>query len=223
MVSTTLDLSKLPAHVGIIPDGNRRWAKKHKVSYIKAYEVGYNVLRRTLEDLFDLGVTYVSVYLMSRDNCLKRSRLELAILNALASKGFRELRVNPKLLEKRVMVKVLGDLSLVSNEARREAELTVKETYNTKPGGILYLALCYSGKWEVMESLKHGRLPESLSMPPIDLVIRTGGRRRLSDFFPLQASYAELYFTDTLWPDFNKQELLRALKWYSSQERLFGR
>ncbi len=192
------------------------------MSFSSAYERGYEVLRSILKSLLKLGVKYVSVYVMSRDNCIKRSKLELEILNALAVRGFRELREEPFVIENEVSVVVLGDLSLVSNKVREEMNRTIEFTKKFKKRS-LYLALCYGAKWEIENALKRGTLPQSLNIPMIDLVIRTGGRRRLSDFLPIPASYAELYFTETLWPDFNENELLKAIKWYSTQERLFGK
>jgi undecaprenyl pyrophosphate synthase len=212
----------VPTHVGIIPDGNRRWAKLHRLSFARAYEKGYSVLKDILINLLNLGVRYVSVYVMSRDNCMKRSKVELGILNALAVRGFRELREEPFVSEKKVAIKVIGDTSLVNDEVRSEMKKTLEFTKEFKER-TLYLAICYSVKWEIEEAIKNGRLPDTLNMPMIDLIIRTGGRRRLSDFLPIPASYAELYFTETLWPDFNRDELMKAIEWYSRQERLFGR
>ena len=217
------DLNTKPLHVGLIPDGNRRWAKREGVNYITAYNRGYEVLKEILELLLETGVKYVSVYVMSRDNCLKRSRLELSILEALAIRGFRELRADSKIRSKNIGVSVLGDLGLLSRSVREEAERTISELNPEGSTAVLYLAICYGGRWEVEYYSKRGLVPPSLRMPPIDLVIRTGGRRRLSDFFPLASSYAELYFTDTLWPDLSPSELCKALEWYSKQERLFGK
>ena len=212
----------IPNHIGIIPDGNRRWAKRNKVSYIEAYFKGYEVLRFILRKLLKLGVKFVSVYVMSRDNCLKRSKMELDILNELVLRGFKELREDPMVNDNKVSIKVIGDLSLVRENVRHEAKKTIDATRSYKEKA-LYLALCYGVKWEIKEAVKKGQLPPSLLMPPIDLIIRTGGRKRLSDFLPIPSSYAELYFTDVLWPDFNEEELIKAIKWFSSQERLFGK
>jgi tritrans,polycis-undecaprenyl-diphosphate synthase [geranylgeranyl-diphosphate specific] len=212
----------IPHHVGIIPDGNRRWARKNGVSFAVAYNKGYEVLKEILKYLLDLGVKYVSVYVMSRDNCLKRSNFELKILNDLAYRGFRELRNERLIKEKKVSVRVIGDLNLVEERVRKEINKTVNYTAKFRER-TLYLAVCYGVRWEIEEAIKNNKIPFSLTIPMIDLVIRTGGRRRLSDFLPIPASYAELYFTDTLWPDFNKEELIKALEWYKRQERLFGR
>ncbi len=221
MVLKTLS-NKIPNHVGIIPDGNRRWAKKNHVDYAEAYIRGYKTLRYILKKLLSLGVRYVSVYVMSRDNCLKRDKLELDVLNELALRGFKELRDDPFVINNEVSIRVLGDLALVKEKVRSEAEKTIDATgsYNKR---TLYIAICYGVRWEIKEAVKKGNLPYSLLIPPIDLVIRTGGRRRLSDFLPIPASYAELYFTEILWPDFNEEELIKAIKWFSRQERLFGR
>ncbi len=208
----------MPVHVGIIPDGNRRWARKNNTSYAKAYETGYARLRDAIDYLMRKGVKYVSVYTMSRDNCRKRSKLELQVLYKLLIKGMRELRER----DRKPRILVMGDLTLLPVEARREIRETVEATRNIGDY-TLVTAICYSGVWEVEYYMKRGLMPPSLSLPPIDLLIRTGGFRRISSFLLLLLEYAELYFTDTLWPDFTEERLQEALDWFSSQERKFGR
>ncbi len=122
----------------------------------------------------------------------------------------------------RLKVKVVGDLGLVSGAAREEVMALEAETaqYN---GGSLHLGICYSGEWErQMIALGMGAPSLIAGVPPIDLVIRTGGMRRLSGFFPLQTTYSELYFTDLLWPEFSREELKKALEWYEAQKKNFG-
>ncbi len=212
----------LPGHVGIIPDGNRRWAARRGVGLSEAYEAGYRRLREAVEELNRLGVRSVSVYAMSRDNCVKRGKRELVLLHHLASRAFRELREDDRLRDEGIRIQVLGDLTLLPVEVRREALETVRST-STRSGGLLLIALCYSGRWEVEYYTARGLEPPSLSLPGVDLLIRTGGYRRISSFLPLLLEYAEMYFTPTLWPDFDRGELARALEWFSMQQRKFGK
>ncbi len=212
----------LPGHVGIIPDGNRRWARRRGVSLADAYRAGYERLREVLDRLLDLGVRAVSVYAMSLDNYLKRSGEEAGAVMALALKGFRELRSSRRLASKGVEVRVIGRLNLAPSEVREEAEALEAETRG-RGGPKLYIAFLYSSRAELEEAASSCRVPETARIEPIDLIIRTGGMRRISDFFPLASIYAELYFTETLWPDFTLDELERALEWYSRIPRRFGR
>ncbi len=208
-------------HVGIIPDGNRRWAKRNNVGINEAYSKGYSTLERILKALLKAGVTTVSVYALSRDNCVKRGAIELRLIYGIAVKAFQRLRSNGLLEEKRIRVNVIGDLSLVPSRLRKEVYTTMRET-SDRDEGLLNIALCYSPRWEIEHYLKRGVVPPSLRIKPIDLLIRTGGARRISGFFPLLLEYAEMYFTDTLWPDFSEEELWRAVSWFKSQKRNFG-
>ena len=208
-------------HVGIIPDGNRRWARRNNVSIGEAYNRGYDTLERILRELLKAGVTTVSVYALSRDNCIKRGPLELRMIYGMAVKAFQRLRRDRDLEERGVRVSVIGDLSLVPPRLRREVYTTMRET-GDRSGGLLNIALCYSPRWEIEYYLRRGVTPPSLRIRPIDLLIRTGGARRISGFFPLLLEYAEMYFTETLWPDFGEEELWRAISWFKSQKRNFG-
>ncbi len=212
----------LPASIGIIPDGNRRWARKAGLSYPKAYREGYQRLRQALRWVLDEGVREAVVYVLSRENCTNRAPYEWAVLSELLVEGLSDLRKDETIHGERIRVRVVGDLSLVSQRAREEVWSLEGETANYS-GGSLHLGVCYSGEWE--RSLVASGLPAPsiiAGVPKIDLVIRTGGMRRLSGFFPLQTTYSELYFTDTLWPDFSKGELQEALAWFGEQKRNFG-
>lgn len=206
-------------HVGIIPDGNRRWARLRGLTLNDAYEAGYSKLREVLEWLLDYDVRYVTVYAMSLDNCIKRSELEREILLKILGRALHEVE-RDKILERYdASLVVSGDLSRLPEGLRwRITNLTEKYGGGRR---VLHIGLCYSTRWE-LSTYKNGLLP-SLRLPPIDLVIRTGGMRRISGFFPLLVEYAELYFTDTLWPDFTRRELDQAIEWYRRQTRNFGK
>ncbi|MFP3242407.1 undecaprenyl diphosphate synthase family protein [Caldisphaera sp.] len=210
----------LPIHIGIIPDGNRRWAKKNKIDFFTAYKIGFENLKKILDKIVDYGIYNASVYVLSYENCTRRSKTELNFLFYLSKEGFNYIRENQKLKDNDISVRVIGDMSIVPDYILNEIKKTEEETKNRK-NGILNLAYCYSGEWE-LNLIKNGEKPPSLYMKPIDLLIRTGGVKRISGFFPLLINYAEFYFTDILWPDFNEIELEKSLNWFSSQPRNFG-
>ncbi len=207
-------------HVGIIPDGNRRWARLRGLGLRDAYEAGYLKLKKVLEWLLEFDVKHVSIYAMSWENCTYRSEAEKKILYSILGRALREARSDSLLKRHNARIVVTGDLSMVPEPLRMEIESLREETIN---GGekLVNIGLCYSLEWEI-RTYKGAKLP-SLNMPQIDLVIRTGGMRRMSGFFPLLVEYAELYFTDTLWPDFSRQELAEAIDWFYKQKRNFGR
>ncbi|MEB2836402.1 MAG: undecaprenyl diphosphate synthase family protein [Desulfurococcales archaeon] len=213
-------MPRAPLHVGIIPDGNRRWARRHGVSLDEAYERGYETLRTIIDHLYSWGSRYVTVYVLSRDNALRRSKLELSLVFRLVRRGLKDLMSDEALERRDVRVEVLGDTSVLPADVADLARRLEEETSHRR-GGLLVLLIGYSSLWELALALK-GIEPPSTRLPPVDLVIRTGRWRRLSDFVPFAARYAELYFTETLWPDFTIEELERALDWFSSVKRNFG-
>ncbi len=213
---------RIPIHVGIIPDGNRRWAKKHGVDLFNAYETGYKKLVEIIKYLNKRGIQYVSVYGLSYDNCRNRPIHEKKIIEDIAIMALRDLRRDRELEEKGIRVLVLGDPGIFSSKLYEEVQITVDATKN-RDKGILLIGICYSGSWETRKFCKSGSTLPSLSYPPIDLIIRTGGMRRLSGFFPLLSEYAELYFMDKLWPEITIRDVDQALDWFARQPRNFGR
>ncbi len=212
----------LPKHVGIIPDGNRRWARKNKVDLFDAYVRGYNKLVEIVKHLNSYNINYISVYGLSYDNCIRRSESEKRVIEEIAIMALRDLRKDKDLESNDIRVMILGDPTIFSNKLAEEAEYTVSATKHRK-NGLLTIGICYSGQWEVKNYCgKKNTLP-SLELPSIDLIIRTGGMHRLSGFFPLLSEYAELYFLDKLWPEITRQDITNALEWFSRQPRNFGR
>ena len=207
-------------HVGIIPDGNRRWARSRGLTIRDAYEAGYNKLKEVARYLFDYNVRYLTVYAMSYDNCVKRDVDERNALLRVLDKAIVDLERERLLDEYDVKLVVSGDLTLIPDGTRRKIQDLV-ERYSSGRR-VLHVGLCYSVWWELSQ-LKHRNLGFEQRMPPIDLVIRTGGARRISGFFPLLVEYAELYFTDTLWPELTRRELDLAIEWFRRQRRNFGR
>jgi undecaprenyl pyrophosphate synthase len=207
-------------HVGIIPDGNRRWARSRGLTIRDAYEAGYSKLKEVARYLFDYNVRYLTVYAMSYDNCAKRDVDERNALLRVLDKAIVDLERERLLDEYDVKLVVSGDLTLIPDGTRRKIQDLV-ERYSSGRR-VLHVGLCYSVWWELSQ-LKHRNLGFEQRMPPIDLVIRTGGARRISGFFPLLVEYAELYFTDTLWPELTRRELDLAIEWFKRQRRNFGR
>jgi len=207
-------------HVGIIPDGNRRWARSRGLTIRDAYEAGYSKLKEVARYLFDYNVRYLTVYAMSYDNCVKRDADERNALLRVLDKAIVDLKRERLLDEYDVKLVVSGDLTLIPDGTRRKIQDLV-EMYSSGRR-VLHVGLCYSVWWELSQ-LKHRNLGFEQRMPPIDLVIRTGGARRISGFFPLLVEYAELYFTDTLWPELTRRELDLAIEWFKRQRRNFGR
>ena len=220
---TELDKLEIPRHVGIIPDGNRRYSRIARLSYRVAYNIGYENLRSIMKELLRMGVRYLSVYAMSLDNCVKRSSEELATLYELIIRGVDELARDEDVERNDIRIIFFGDLSILPRRVQEKVKELEEMTANRK-GGIMGVALCYSILREIdMDKNGCGRPISYRVMPPIDLVIRTGGQRRLSDFFPVNARYAELYFTEKPWPAFSIEDLYNAVKWFQSVPRNFGR
>jgi len=207
--------SAVPIHVGIVPDGNRRWARRNGVSLLEAYLRGYRNVKMLSKELYNRSVRVVSVYGVSAENCEKRSPEEKKIIEKVAIHALRDLRSDE-------FVRVLGWPSRLSEAVATEAEITTRELDRGR-GGLFVLLICYSGRAEIEWYSARGMIPPSLLLPPVDLVIRTGGVRRLSGFLPVASDYAELYFSDKLWPDFGLQDIEKALSWFSMQKRNFGR
>lgn len=208
---------RVPLHVGIIPDGNRRWARARGVPLHKAYERGYDVMVSSLVLLADAGVKYATLYVMSRENCVKRAESERQIIFSLLRRSLEELSKGKTLAGYSPELRVVGDLSMIPADIRE----TISSLEGHRSDLKIVLGICYSVSWE-HEFIRKGLTPPSLELPPIDLVIRTGGMRRISGFFPLLLEYSELYFTNVLWPDFSKEELESALEWFRIQKRNFG-
>lgn len=233
----------LPRHIAIIPDGNRRWARMLGEEPWIGHLYGYEKIKETLQWIWELGgVKYVTIYAMSTENCRSRSQEERAKLFELFERGVRELIESGELERRRVRVKVIGDRSLIPPRllelSKKIEDLTA--SFNER---YLYIALCYGGRHEILEAVKRiyedlrsGKirledLDEELfssylftgEAPDPDLVIRTSGEERISNFLLWQAAYSELYFCDVLWPDFRKVDFLRAIRSYQMRERRFGK
>jgi tritrans,polycis-undecaprenyl-diphosphate synthase [geranylgeranyl-diphosphate specific] len=231
----------LPNHLGVIIDGNRRWAKKRGLPPWKGHEAGAKKLNEFLNWCLEVGIQNVSIYTLSTEN-LNRPKEELKHLFRILEEYIDGLLNNKErfaLLEKyEVKVRFVGELNRLPKKLIKLMGKLMEKTAKYQKR-VLNFLVAYGGKSEIVnaikkiaeEIVKRGKIEISekdvekyLYIPiPLDLVIRTGGYQRLSNFLLWQVSYAEIYVTKTLWPDFSKKEFIKALKWYSRQKRNFGR
>ncbi len=227
----------IPTHVAIIPDGNRRWASMMGLPKYVGHESGYKKMKEVLNWLYDLGVRIVTVYAMSYENCIKRSEDEKKYLYSLIERGLRELVEEAQ--KRGARIKVTGRLDLVPQSLRsiaREAETATRDNGER----LVNIALCYGGRQEIIDAIrriardaKQGYIdPEEITEDLLvkylevdhepDLVIRTSGEMRISNFLLWQSAYSELYFCEAYWPELRKIDLLRAIRSYQMRERRFG-
>lgn len=231
-----------PVHVGIIPDGNRRWARMYNLETWKGHEEGYKRIREVLNWIWELGIKAVTVYAMSTENCTRRPPVERERLFELARKGLRDLLTNKDIKKYKVRVRVIGNLDLVPQDIRDLAKKVEEATIHHNER-VLNIALCYGGRQEIIDAVrkiakdvKEGYLDPSninedlfrkylytSNIPDPDLVIRTSGEVRISNFLLWQLAYSELYFCEAYWPEFRKIDFWRAIRSYQHRERRFGR
>ncbi len=225
-------------HIAIIMDGNGRWAERENVERVEGHRAGAKALKRTVEAAMDLGIKYLTVYAFSTENW-KRSPKEVNALMSL----LRDFVDNDlaEIDEKGIRINVIGRIEQIPWITRRKLQKAIRATKNNT-AGTLTLALSYGGRAEVIDAtkkiaedvaakkIKASAIDESLfqnylydpELPDPELLIRTSGELRTSNFLLWQLSYSEFYFTDVLWPDFDKNELGKAVEFYNSRERRFG-
>lgn len=236
-----LDLARIPQHVAVIMDGNGRWAKKRALNRLKGHKAGIEAVRETIRCASDLGVRYLTIYSFSTENW-KRPQEEVTGLMDLFAKTM--LAEVDGLHEENVRVQTIGDLSILPEETRLAFDEAWEKT-RQNTGMTLVVAVNYGARDEMMRSVnacakravleaeETGVVPEvteemferglyTADIPDPEVVIRTSGEMRLSNFLLWQAAYAEFVVTDVLWPDFNRYDFLRCLLDYQSRERRFG-
>ncbi|MFP4041158.1 MAG: isoprenyl transferase [Bacteroidales bacterium] len=229
---------RLPGHVAIIMDGNGRWAKKRGNQRIFGHKNGVKAVRETVEAAAELGVSYLTLYAFSRENWSRpKSEIE-ALMSLLVLTIDRETKT---LLDNNIKLTTIGDIESLPENVKTKLDL-IKNKTATNEGLTLVLALNYGARWEIAnamqkfgEDVKEGRItPEvnskivqkyltTTDIPDPDLLIRTSGEQRLSNFLLWQIAYSELYFTEILWPDFRKESFYDALIDYQKRERRFGK
>lgn len=224
---------KVPRHVGIIMDGNGRWAtmRGHKRSY--GHKKGAEAVSDVMKTAFACGVEVVSLYALSTEN-LDRPKEEVRSLMELLKDGMHDY--GAKALKEKVRLTVSGDLSVFDDKTRADIDYYVAKT-KTFTAHTMNVCLNYGARSELCRAFslmqKDGvtacdentvnKYLYTSDFPDVDLVIRTAGEQRLSNFLLWQCAYAEFYFTDVLWPDFSKEETLKALEWFDGRKRRFGK
>lgn len=223
--------SQIPTHLAIIPDGNRRWAKEQGMFEIDGHRRGCEVAHEIARYCIKLGIKVLTLWGFSTEN-FRRSNTEVSVLMRLFDEFIR--RYLDELISLNAQLRHIGNSRKVPESLRQTlGDAIEKSAHNDKL--ILNLAISYGGLDELLRAIKQIEDPKSITgadlmalldtmdLPPVDLVIRTGGQQRLSGFMPLQVQYAELYFTPVYWPDFSADQLDRAIEWYARQKRNFGK
>jgi len=230
---------KIPKHIAIIMDGNGRWAAQFGNERTFGHEHGVEAVRSVVEGAGEIGVEFLTLYAFSTENW-SRPKLEVDALMGLLVQSISD--ETDELLKSNVRLRVIGDVLSLPQNVQEKLEWSIAKLNNCT-GLTLVLALSYSSKWEIVEAVKHiaeevknGKLELSdidydlmngylntSNMPDPELLIRTSGECRISNFLLWQIAYSELYFTPKLWPDFRKEDLFEAIYDYQNRERRFGR
>jgi undecaprenyl diphosphate synthase len=234
-----IDKSKLPSHIAIIMDGNGRWAKNKGKARVFGHKNGVESVRQVTEGAAELGVQYLTLYAFSTENWNRPKAEVTALMTLLVATISKETKT---LNKNNIRLHAIGNLENLPKSAKKELLNSIEKTSNNT-GLNLILALSYSSKWEITQAMtliaqkvKEGTLsPENISektiqshlstaqFPDPELLIRTSGEHRISNFLLWQIAYSELYFTPTLWPDFRKADLEEAILSYQQRERRFGK
>lgn len=232
-----IDIDRIPRHVAIIMDGNGRWAKEHGQERCFGHQAGAAAVHVIAEEAARVGVEYLTLYTFSTENW-NRPQTEVAALMNLLIDNIEE----ETFMKNNIRFRTVGDLAKLPQDVQERLGLCIRHTAGNT-GMCMVLALSYSARWELTqatrqiarevakgnlkpEDIDDNTLPAYLAthfMPDPDLLIRTGGELRLSNFLLWQCAYTELYFCDTYWPDFDANELRRAIAAYQKRERRFGK
>ena len=237
--TTAIDTNNLPAHIAVIMDGNGRWAKLKGMMRIFGHENAITSVQETVEGCAKLSIKFLTLYAFSTENW-NRPKLEVDALMGLLTTSLK--KEVGKLIKNNIKLNIIGNSDLLPEKARKQLFEVIEKT-KANTGMTLTVALSYGSREEIVnavkaisEKVKHNQLNtadinESViqshlythNMPDADLVIRTSGEQRISNFLLWQAAYAELYFTDVLWPDFREKDLHDAIISYQKRERRFGK
>lgn len=226
-------MADIPQHIGLIMDGNRRWARARGRFAFDGHKAGTENVEKIIEGAAEREIKHLTFFILSTENWKNRSRVELAGLMKLLRIFLQEKR--ERLQKEKVRLNILGDVSVFPASLRKLFEETT-DLLKDNSRIIVNIALNYGGRDEIIRAIGKaetasqkiteenlGRFLDTAGQPDPDLVVRTGGRSRLSNFLIWQVSYAELYFSDTLWPDFDLPEFDKILNWYKEQKRTTGK
>ena len=230
-----IDATNLPKHIAITMDGNGRWAKSKGKLRVFGHKNGVKSVRDTVEGAAEIGIEYLTLYAFSSENWNRPEKEVNALMTLLVSAINKETKT---LMNNNIRLCTIGDINKLPSKAQKELQEAITKTKdNTRM--TLVLALSYSGRGEIINAvrniIKDGKKPEEInedtfqqylttkSVPDPELLIRTSGEYRISNFLLWQIAYSELYFTETLWPDFRRADLYKAILNYQSRERRFGK
>ena len=238
-LKSKINANFLPKHVAIIMDGNGRWAKKRGMTRVFGHKKGVNAVRETVEAATELGIQALTLYTFSTENW-KRPKVEVDILMGILVNSLKkELKL---FQENNVKLQAIGNIEKLPQKAKKELKEVIEKTKNNNKL-ILTLALNYGSREEIVNAVKNiskkivnnelkiEEIDENIinshlytfTLPGVDFLIRTSGEKRISNFLLWQIAYAELHFTDILWPDFKKENFYEAILNYQSRERRFGK
>ena len=233
------EIPNTPSHVAIIMDGNGRWAKQHKRHRIFGHKNGVTAVKSVVEGAAEMGIKNLTLYAFSTENWNRPKEEVNALMQLLISSIHNERKT---LIDKDIRLLAIGDLSNLPSKCNKELQEAMRRTADNKRMNLV-LALSYSARWEITQAIKKladdiksgNAKPEDIDealihsymatagIPDPELLIRTSGEKRISNFLLWQLAYTELYFTEKLWPDFRKEDLKIAVEDYLSRERRFGK
>ena len=234
-----IDFNNLPRHIAVIMDGNGRWAKKKGAMRIFGHRNAVKAVRDVTEGCGEIGIKYLTLYAFSTENWARPKEEVEGLMELLVNTLKQEIKT---LMENEVKLITIGDTSHLPGDCQKNLAWAIETTKNNS-GLTLILALSYSGRWEILQAVKslvkdakEGKLSEAdinemvieqrlqtAGVPDPELLIRTSGEMRVSNFLLWQIAYTELYITPTLWPDFRKENLYEAIWAYQQRERRFGK
>lgn len=234
-----IDKSRLPEHVAVIMDGNGRWARRRGQERIFGHHRGVRAVRKVVEAAGELGIKYLTLYAFSTENWNRPDDEVSALMDIMIESLNNETKT---LVEKQISLQVIGDLNRLSENVRRRLLETIEVTSSGSRLNLI-VALSYSSRWEIAEACRRiaveaseGRISASQitedtvsdflvtkGIPDPALMIRTSGEKRISNFLLWQLAYAELYFTERLWPDFGKEDFYKAVADFQKRERRYGK
>lgn len=237
MKTNDLDMARIPGHIAIIMDGNGRWATQQGKPRSYGHQAGVETVRRITSECTRLGVKYLTLYTFSTENWNRPADEVAALMGLVLSSLEDEI-----FMKNNVRFQVIGDLGRLPESVQQKLKETIEHTAGNS-AMTMVVALSYSSRWEITEAARQlaqeaveGRLqPSDIDeqavskhlctkfMPDPDLLIRTGGELRISNFLLWQIAYSELYFCDTFWPDFSEDDLHKAIRSYQNRQRRFGK
>lgn len=234
-----INRDKLPRHIAVIMDGNGRWAKKQGLLRAAGHKRGTQAVRETVEGCAELGIEHLTLYAFSTENWNRPKKEINVLMNLLVSSLKKEIKT---LQKNDVSLRAIGNIETLPQKAQKELKEVIQQTKDNKRLRVT-LALSYGAREEILKTVREISLkvknniisPDEIDesyinkhlythdMPDVDLLIRTSGEQRVSNFLLWQIAYAEFYFTDLLWPDFKKKNLHEAIYNYQKRERRFGK